>query len=119
MKTIKLGLIETTLKNFEAVRNWEEADALCKRLGPGWRLPSLAELSFLYNFYELGVLSLDDPSEEFMGYWSNSLGGDDETGEFYNCEIYYFRTYSGGDPDIVWEDAQDSAAYEVRPVRSI
>ena len=46
--------------------NWDEAKIACKKLGPGWRLPTKDELYMLYkNKEEIGGFAIDF-------YWSSS-----------------------------------------------
>ncbi len=46
--------------------NWHEAVETCKKLGPGWRLPTKNELNMLYkNRKEIGSFALNY-------YWSST-----------------------------------------------
>ena len=97
---------------------WQEAHDLCLSLGEGWRLPSIEELKYLFEFYNLGLLNLDIKDDDFVGYWSDSINGSPTKSNDFDCEVFYYRTLAGYD-DIVWEPGFGSVAWEIRPVRNI
>ena len=48
------------------IMNWHEAKVVCKKLGPGWRLPTKDELNMLYkNKKEIGDFAINF-------YWSST-----------------------------------------------
>ena len=47
-KPIEFGYFELAQYDFPEVMNWYAANKACEALGPGWRLPSQAELNSLY-----------------------------------------------------------------------
>jgi hypothetical protein len=118
MKTYKLGKIEIFSRNLKPHKSWSAADRMCKNLGEGWRLPSIEELKYLFEFYNLGLLNLDIKDDDFVGYWSDSINGSPTKSNDFDCEVFYYRTLEGYD-DIVWEPGFSYIAWEIRPVRSI
>ena len=51
------------------IMSWDEAKIACKKLGPGWRLPTKDELNMLYkNKEEVGGFAN-------YFYWSSTEGG--------------------------------------------
>lgn len=117
MKTYKLGKIEVLSHNLKPSKSWLSANRMCKNLADRWRLPSIEELHYLFDFYNKGLLNLDVKGDDFVGYWSDSINGPPKSNDF-DCEVFYYRTLQGND-DIVWEPGFGSIPWEVRPVRSI
>lgn len=122
MKTYKFGTLEVLAHNLKPTKSWKEANDSCQKLGEGWRLPTVGELNYLFEFYKMDLLNLDLKGDDFVGYWSNETNldepVDDTDNSYFDCFIYYFRTIDG-DEDIVWEPSEGSVEYEVRPVRTI
>ncbi len=55
--------------DFDCEMNWLEADSACKKLGVGWRLPSVEELRLIYsNLFEQKKGNLKGEI-----YWSSEL----------------------------------------------
>ena len=48
-KPIILRNMEIAENTFPAQMNWDNANEFCKKLGPGWRLPSIDELEIMYK----------------------------------------------------------------------
>jgi hypothetical protein len=48
-KPIILKNMEIAEYNFPTQMNWDNANEFCKKLGPGWRLPNIAELEIMYQ----------------------------------------------------------------------
>ena len=59
--------------------NWHEAKIACKKLGPGWRLPTKDELNMLYeNKEEIGGFANNyywsSTENDFGNAWIRSFG---------------------------------------------
>jgi hypothetical protein len=91
LKEIGLEVVKTDL----GLLDWKEAKASCKKLGNGWRLPTMEELK---KIYELKWSSTEGEEREFIGgfqdalYWSSTegdgnnawyFGFDNEANEYY------------------------------------
>jgi len=75
MKTYRIYNIEIPRGSTRFVATYQEALDACKSLGNGWRLPTIAELDFLYLGYHLknvgGFLSSEMRDSTFYNtYWS-------------------------------------------------
>jgi hypothetical protein len=74
VKIDKLEVMKTDLGNM----TWNQAKKACKKLGDGWRLPSIEELKFMFdNRHEIGEFKVEY-------YWSSS---DDD--EHYPLSFYF------------------------------
>ena len=69
----KTGKIITIYSHdFDCEMTWQEANAACKNLGSGWRLPTIEELRLIRsNYYEKNKGGYQD-----LNYWSSELCGD-------------------------------------------
>ena len=72
--------------------NWGEATEACKKIGPGWRLPTKEELIAMYN----QLHKQDKGNFKDDWYWSSSQYGSSEAwmvsfggGNIYNGSRYY------------------------------
>jgi hypothetical protein len=99
-KPIKIGNIEVAQYDFPKKMNWEDAKIFCTNLGKGWRLPTIEELSFLYqNKDEIGSFSKSN-------YWSNSTN---------NASGAWSQNFSNGFQNLIYNIYN----YQVRAVRLI
>ena len=89
METIKKHILLESRKSINGLEmsddlglmNWDEAIVACKKLGPGWRLPTKDELNMLYeNKKEIGGFANVD-------YWSST--------EYGNLNAWIQDFYSG------------------------
>lgn len=48
-KPVKIGNLLVAENDFPEYMNFEDAKKVCRTLGKGWRLPSLAELNMIYK----------------------------------------------------------------------
>ena len=79
--------------------SWDEAKIACKKLGPGWRLPTKDELNMLYkNKEEIGGFA-------YNSYWSST-----ELNNFVAWAQYFGSGLQGG--------ANKNGNYYVRAVRA-
>lgn len=122
MKTYRIGEIEVLGFDLKPQSSWVKARNSCWDLGEGWRLPDIEELGYLFELYSLGVLGLSViRGEENLSYRSNSINGNPNTSNDFDCEVFYFKSiYSdAGDGDIVWELGNGQLYHKVRPIRNI
>ena len=63
--------IEVANKDFTNVMNWWDAIKACKKLGNGWRLPSIDELGAMYE----QLHKQDKGNFKNEWYWSSSTSG--------------------------------------------
>ena len=68
--------------DFDDKMTWDDAVAACAALGPGWRLPTKAELQLLYDNRDYFFKNRDNNN----GYW-----GSDEEGD----QAWSFSTWGG------------------------
>ena len=78
-KPIKIETLEIAQNDFPNDMNWEKAKIACEKLGKGWRLPTIAELEFMYkNKDKIGGFkkAVYWSSTEGSGYaWGFYFGG--------------------------------------------
>ena len=102
METIIIGKLEVTTCDIGTMY-WPEAKMCCEALGPGWRLPTLEELSVLYQHKEI----IGGFSDDYC--WSATEVSPDAV---------WTKVFSSG-----WNDQDDKTAapypYYVRAVRSV
>jgi len=106
--------IEVANKDFTNVMNWWDAIKACKKLGNGWRLPSIDELRVIYK--QLHTEGMGDLSTHNTDWSSSTFSGIAKGAE----------TYSAYDAwDFSFEDAKNDYpnykenALHVRAVRTL
>ncbi len=84
-----------------------ESEAIAESLGKGWRIPSIEELEFIQQYYDLDVLNLSKEA-----YWTIDREINDEpTSESWAIGYYFSFKKKGGIPK--------SERIKARLVRSI
>ena len=80
------------------IMSWDEAKIACKKLGPGWRLPTKDELNMLYkNKEEVGGFAINYywSSTEFDNFiaWEQSFGSGNQffTNKHFNFYVRAVR----------------------------
>jgi len=73
--------IRVAKSDFTFRMNWEQANAACKSLGDGWRLPTYEELYEMWKNRDAigGFNTVGEPGDETStSYWSSTLAEKDE-----------------------------------------
>jgi len=82
--------------------NWEDAKAVCAKLGDGWRLPTREELHLMWlNRKSIGGFAA-------ACYWSSSEDGSDTA-------FAWFQIFNDGNQDVNYKNA----TLYVRAVRAL
>ena len=86
--TIIIKKLEIANQDFPKTMSWSDATAACKKLGNGWRLPTISELKFLYKKKDkIGglfktVYWSSTANDNYNGAWSFYFSsGDDYYGD--------------------------------------
>ena len=96
---IKIGKLEIAQYDFPRDMNWADANAKCKELGVGWRLPAQEELQLMYNKKDkIGGFAL-------ANYWSAAE---------YNVKEAWYQSFNTG----YMRNYSKSDIYSVRAVRT-
>jgi hypothetical protein len=103
-KNMKPLFFEIAENDFPIKTDWNTAIAACESLGPGWRLPSKAELREMSNLHQSGLCNLCDHEL----YWSSE--------EITKTRAWYLITnhYGDGEP---FNYLEKNSKFKVRPVR--
>jgi hypothetical protein len=98
--TIIVGNLEIK-RNDLGLMSWRDAEKACSSIGPGWRLPTIDELKFLYeNKEQIGGFKDDY-------YWSFSD---------FSPVSAWVQSFAGGNQD---SSAYDGSPFNVRAVRVV
>ncbi len=106
------GMMEIFYKDLPGGRNWNQYYVLCKALkGEGWRLPTLEELSYMYDLSTLGILNFNNGY-----YWSSPLNE-----RFVGISSYsgHMECMSFSDGSTLFYNTLLSKDLSARPVRNI
>jgi len=101
-KITKIGNIEIWRNPgpYGFTNNYRRAVELCEEIGPGWRLPSMRELEYLYRQFRLNSIGRFFVEKITNGFWSNQSQeeDDDENGKAF---VYYFGPHIDDKGQIV------------------
>jgi hypothetical protein len=107
----KIGHIQVYSSDI-GVMNWEDANIACKKLGEGWRLPTISELELI-----------DDNDDDLKGFFKNSYywsSTENEDGKIFVINIGSIFT-TAVDLRVLgnYRASNKSEKYYVRPVRTL
>jgi hypothetical protein len=105
-KPIKIGKLLVAQNEFPKKSDWNNAKAMCLKLGPGWRLPTKDEIYILYQNKNI----LRNFSK--YGYWSSTEGSMNG-----NNGVAYFQDFSLGSKKPSLENKLST--WGVRAVKSL
>jgi len=105
--TYDLGQFEVAENDFEETMVWGDANDACKKLGEGWRLPTLAELNIMYqNKDKIGHIT----KGVYWGCSSGYIG----RGNFDGVGFSYYKRFDGGEQG----ELPNNSTFGVRAVKS-
>jgi hypothetical protein len=105
--TYDLGQFEVAENDFEDAMVWGDANDECKKLGEGWRLPTLSELNIMYqNKDKIGHLT----KGVYWGCSSGYIG----RGSFDGVGFSYYKRFDDGEQG----ELPNYSTFGVRAVRS-
>jgi hypothetical protein len=109
MKFYNLGILEVMSEDVRVERSknpnvpanyrfdyrvmYDEAIKYAEELGPGWRLPTIKEIIFLKQYYDMRIMGFDDG-----GYWVDPNGYPEQISEDWAIKFYFPTSRRGGVP---------------------
>jgi hypothetical protein len=119
--------VELAEHDFPNDMNWYDADAACRNLGPGWRLPTSIEMNTIRHYRENEVLEnlFENKKKLYMiiktfpnyyDYWCDTVGSANSGIRFNVSEFAYWTNMGTG----FWSQwSEKTRILKVRAVRSL
>jgi len=117
MKSYNLGILEVMGEDVRIERSknpnvpfnyrfdyrimYDEALTYASDLGSGWRLPTLEEIIFLKQYYDMRIMGFDDG-----GYWIDPSKYPEKVSDDWSIKFYFPTSRRGGVPKTQRERAR-------------